>query len=1462
MEIKNTGLLDTHSSCTILQNKNFLPLTTPHAVIMDSNLQHLNLIPKISTKELRYDILFPDLIFIPCRLECLVYKDYVGKKLLRMGLDEEDINDLFGRRQITPEQLMPSPIDKSNIIFHKGRQLNMAQIEESEKIKVLNEFSFDQLQKYNNLECVRSLYHLSTPTRKLSYPEPFIASPSFIHTDIGFIHILHYQFWLWFFFIFLIIFFFIVFLCTVRWCNMRVRPRRETRGVSRSKCGDLITACVPVSWAISIIVTESTDASDLYDGFGAAELTLGIRAYQWGWEYYYPKDLDLNYNIKSSYNLFLGKSLKYQTVSEQLATRANIWRFYQQSTNESTVNPAQLLLLPFDQKKVVNFMNFGDVGQNTLKESVAFKKIHKMSKTYNSNLFLTGVTRLNSLNYLYDQTTTDASFFKSQSFNFSREHNLLISKSSSSQQNLFLDKSSFDKFLSFNNLNSNKKTSSIPFSTSLLTEKKSYSLKNTTLNEVFKRLNFSNFLNQKDFFLSYKDLLLNNSKEGLSSRKKLNISFFQTKPFSPSIQKLKNTEDTLGLNLSSVFFSNQDLNLGTPTSFVKNSSDKGFSSTNHSPKYYEHLSPFQNSLNFKQDFSHYNKQESPHSSTYDLYNFNKGQGVENLNFYFSSLNKLFFEAPYSPIASSDSSLGSATFDDSSIKYQNLSLVNNSYVLKTDATQSDNIHMFTGKKDGLPKFLSTAYWKLFWAHSTPTLRFSTLLEDAEKKSLSSFPKFSTFYDYDFRNLQAYELLEDLFWELNDSSYNHLDYLTIKNNASSKGVVDGKLVLREPFFKSENNQFVQKNTTSSKQAKVINLPHYSTVTSFDDFSTLPLNLNTNNVSLTLLSNNLLNMEDSYEAWSSLRLGLKKEMTMIHVKSPKHLQYTSTTTVLNNFRADFDDFNFQIDNLKAGDPWSMDLLPNSRNLNDLELKNNRLSSFFYLRSTARNSIVTFNALQKVFRARFEEGRSHSSIANLSTLAQDQLFLTSPKIKYESLLGKTKNFFLTTTTYPTDLQYLTNNFFFLSTSLNYNFFTFPFLLSQRSDMSRYFWFDWYAKWGFVETQASSVSRYSTLGVPYSKKPFEFNTDTSDQICEAETYFTRISRSRKNYLPNWTYTPYMYARFVKWNKNSIFNLYSRLNEDDYTGLRFLLLKGKSFSSTLSFSTATSSNFTPTNSGLNTYTKSSWRPTTAIQSYYYLSSTLSDYLTKREYLLRQYLELNNSLIHLPDDLIAKPNNPLLFEILRSYNLNDPLSWKSESERSTYYNSLEFLKYLLTVKVFNYLKNSSIDLNLVNNYFFFYIFGIKNLSKNDTALELQKNPYRPLRKGVSSMLRLHSTGAIAMPIEIRLQILASSRDVIHSWSIPSAGIKIDCIPGYTSHKVMIFLMEGIYWGQCMEICGRYHHWMPIIVYMMRRDLFFLWCTHFVFNNNLTQMWEINDRRYLDYIKYISYDKKNWLDETLN
>ncbi len=113
-------------------------------------------------------------------------------------------------------------------------------------------------------------------------------------------------------------FYFITFISVVRWCNLRVRPKRETRGVSRSKCADLITACVPVSWAASIIISETVDASDYYDGFGTGELVIGIRAYQWGWEYFYPRNIDTNYNLRLSYSALLGRSVKYSTSSSEL----------------------------------------------------------------------------------------------------------------------------------------------------------------------------------------------------------------------------------------------------------------------------------------------------------------------------------------------------------------------------------------------------------------------------------------------------------------------------------------------------------------------------------------------------------------------------------------------------------------------------------------------------------------------------------------------------------------------------------------------------------------------------------------------------------------------------------------------------------------------------------------------------------------------------------------------------------------------------------------------------------------------------------------------------------------------------------------------------------------------------------------------------------------------------------------
>ena len=79
---------------------------------------------------------------------------------------------------------------------------------------------------------------------------------------------------------------------------------------------------------------------------------------------------------------------------------------------------------------------------------------------------------------------------------------------------------------------------------------------------------------------------------------------------------------------------------------------------------------------------------------------------------------------------------------------------------------------------------------------------------------------------------------------------------------------------------------------------------------------------------------------------------------------------------------------------------------------------------------------------------------------------------------------------------------------------------------------------------------------------------------------------------------------------------------------------------------------------------------------------------------------------------------------------------------------------------DYVDNFGLNLNALNNYLFFYMFGFNDSSLGKNT-ELFKSQYRPMKKGVTNMIRLQATGAIAMPIEIRLHILASSRDVIHS-----------------------------------------------------------------------------------------------------
>ncbi|YP_001127581.1 cytochrome c oxidase subunit II (mitochondrion) [Mauremys mutica] len=70
--------------------------------------------------------------------------------------------------------------------------------------------------------------------------------------------------------------------------------------------------------------------------------------------------------------------------------------------------------------------------------------------------------------------------------------------------------------------------------------------------------------------------------------------------------------------------------------------------------------------------------------------------------------------------------------------------------------------------------------------------------------------------------------------------------------------------------------------------------------------------------------------------------------------------------------------------------------------------------------------------------------------------------------------------------------------------------------------------------------------------------------------------------------------------------------------------------------------------------------------------------------------------------------------------------------------------------------------------------------------------------------------VVMPMESPIRMLISAEDVLHSWAIPSLGVKADAVPGRLNQSTFIMARPGVFYGQCSEICGANHSFMPIVV----------------------------------------------------
>nr|ANF05060.1 cytochrome c oxidase subunit II [Mierspenaeopsis hardwickii] len=96
-------------------------------------------------------------------------------------------------------------------------------------------------------------------------------------------------------------------------------------------------------------------------------------------------------------------------------------------------------------------------------------------------------------------------------------------------------------------------------------------------------------------------------------------------------------------------------------------------------------------------------------------------------------------------------------------------------------------------------------------------------------------------------------------------------------------------------------------------------------------------------------------------------------------------------------------------------------------------------------------------------------------------------------------------------------------------------------------------------------------------------------------------------------------------------------------------------------------------------------------------------------------------------------------------------------------------------------------------------------------ELQENEFRLLDVDNRTVL----------PMNTQIRVLITAADVIHSWTIPSLGVKADAIPGRLNQVSFLINRPGLFYGQCSEICGANHSFMPIVIESIPINSFLNW-----------------------------------------
>nr|AEW43214.1 cytochrome oxidase subunit II [Postandrilus palmensis]AEW43215.1 cytochrome oxidase subunit II [Postandrilus palmensis] len=112
---------------------------------------------------------------------------------------------------------------------------------------------------------------------------------------------------------------------------------------------------------------------------------------------------------------------------------------------------------------------------------------------------------------------------------------------------------------------------------------------------------------------------------------------------------------------------------------------------------------------------------------------------------------------------------------------------------------------------------------------------------------------------------------------------------------------------------------------------------------------------------------------------------------------------------------------------------------------------------------------------------------------------------------------------------------------------------------------------------------------------------------------------------------------------------------------------------------------------------------------------------------------------------------------------------------------------------------------------------------NVEMDSYMTPTDDLIPGDYRLLEVDNRMVVPMKLEIRMLITAA--DVIHSWTVPALGVKVDAVPGRLNQIGFTTMQPGIFYGQCSEICGANHSFMPIVVEAINTSSFMKWITNF-------------------------------------